>query len=139
MYDVIKGVVWATWLTFPNLLFVLWFLSAIIHTIVLKSYGVSWWLVGMIPFSHNVYKLYLTDTILIPWYVGFGPAFLGFYCYCSKSPLGTVLYLILNVAINYFYGQSIYEEGLLFAFIPFRRYYVQLKEAIPKNKKKSVR
>lgn len=139
MYGVIKGVVWATWLTFPDLIFWLMVISLIVHTVALKSYGVKWWLIGMIPFSHNVYKLYLQDTLPIPWYVGFLPALLGFYCWAGKSPLGTVLYLCINVAINYLYGLSMYDTGIMFALIPFRRYYVQIREAITSFKEKSVR
>lgn len=137
MYDVIKALVWTGYLKFVGPIFFLWFVSSLINLVTLKSYGVKWYIVAMIPFSHNIYKLSFTDDPPVPWVVGLVPVVLGVLSWITWSPIGTILYLLSNVAVNYVFGRSLYDKPVLFALVPFYRYFAQLKCIIDERRAKS--
>ena len=126
MYTVLTSIVVWAFLTLGPIGFLLWLFSSIVNALALRSYGVGWWWVALIPFSHNVYKLYFSDTYSVPWWVGFFPSLLGVFAYLMLEPVRCILYLICNVVVNYVYGLSMYGEGLYFSTIPFWRYYIQI-------------
>lgn len=134
MYDVIKAVVWTCYYEFGDLFVTFWFISSIINLLTLKCYGVKWYALALIPFSHNAYKLYFTDDPPIPWVIGLVPAVIGILSLITWSPIGTILYLLLNVVVNYFFGRSMYYNPVVFALIPFYRYYVQIRYIIEERR-----
>lgn len=130
MYDIIKALVWIGYSEFTVLLLILWFISTIINVLTLISFGVKWWWLGLLPFSQNLFKLYFVDTVRIPWILGIIPACVGAFSVFTVSPLGTLIYLIWLIALNYLFCSSVYNEGAILAACPVFRWYIQVRESI---------